>query len=233
MKIIGFIGAYDKTDFMIYVAKALTMLEKKIIIVDSTSIQKARYIVPAINPTKAYVTEYEGIDVAIGFENFEEIKKYLGTEDGKDLEYDMALVDVDSSKIFEQFNINNGYKNYFVTSFDLYALKKGIEILNLLPEPTKLTKIIFSKDMLKEDNEYLDYLSLGSKAIWNEEYIMYLPIDKGDQNVIIENQRVSKIGIRKLSQQYKDSLEFVVEDIADDVPSGQVKKVFKQLEKEV
>lgn len=230
MKTIGFIGIYDKTDFIIYVAKILTKLGKKVLVVDNTKTQKTRYIVPAINPTKAYVTEFEEIDVSIGFNNFNEIKKYLGIPAEKELEYDIALIDVDSIENFEQFQINKCSKNYFVTSFDLYSLKKGLEILNGLTEPTKLTKILFSRDMLKEDDEYLNYLSLGTKAVWNENYRIYLPIDNGDQSVIIENQRVSKIVIRKLSTEYKDGIYFVVEDIVG--TSQEIKKIFKILEKE-
>lgn len=65
MKTIGFIGAYDKTDFIIYVGKVIAALGRKVLIVDNTLAQKARYVVPVINPTKAYVTEFEQIDVAV------------------------------------------------------------------------------------------------------------------------------------------------------------------------
>ncbi len=65
MKKIGFIGAYDKTDLMLYIAKILTILDKKVLIMDSTIMQKARYIVPAISPTLKYVTDFEDIDIAI------------------------------------------------------------------------------------------------------------------------------------------------------------------------
>lgn len=65
MKTIGFIGAYDKTDFIIYVAKVLAALDRKVLIIDNTLTQKARYVVPVINPTKAYVTEFEQVDVAV------------------------------------------------------------------------------------------------------------------------------------------------------------------------
>lgn len=51
MEKIGFIGGYDKTDLIIYVAKILTELGKKVLILDTTKKQKTRYIVPAINPT--------------------------------------------------------------------------------------------------------------------------------------------------------------------------------------
>ncbi len=233
MKTIGFIGAYDKIDLIIYVAKALTVLGKKVLVIDNTIIQKARYIVPVITPTKSYVTEYEKIDVSVGFSNYEEIKRYLGIQEGKDIEYDYVLIDVDSIENFENFNIKNCEKNYFVTSFDLYSLKKGLEILNQIQEPIKLTKIIFAKDVLKEENEYLDYLALGTKVEWNEDYKVYFPIDNGDQSVIIENQRVSKIGIRKLSSNYKEGLYYIVEDITGDISSQELKKAFKLLEKEV
>ena len=96
MRKIGFIGAYDKTDLIINVAKILTTTKKKVLIVDATILQKSRYIVPVINPTKMYVTEYEDIDVAIGFSNFDDIKKYLGTPEEQELGYDIVFVDTDN-----------------------------------------------------------------------------------------------------------------------------------------
>ena len=77
MKKIGFIGAYDKTDLIIYIAKILTVLNQKVLVIDATINQKARYVVPVINPTTEYVTEYEDIDIAVGFQNVEGIKSYL------------------------------------------------------------------------------------------------------------------------------------------------------------
>ena len=233
METIGFIGSYDKTDLIIYIAKVLTTVGKKVLIVDNTITQKAKYVVPVINPTKAYVTEFEKIDVAVGLGSFEEIKKYLAIPQEKEFEYDICLVDVDSNRNFEKFHIQDSKKNYFVTSFDLYSLKKGIEIINNLKQPIKLTKILYSKDILKEEDDYLNYISLGTKAIWNEDYRVYIPFDNGDQSIIIQNQIVSKIGIRKLSNQFKDSLYYIVLDILGEDKESEVKKAFKILEKEV
>ena len=42
MKKIGFIGAYDKTDLIVYVAKILTTLDQKVLVIDATVNQKAR-----------------------------------------------------------------------------------------------------------------------------------------------------------------------------------------------
>lgn len=75
MRKIGFIGAFEKTDLIIYTAKVLTEVGKKVLVIDTTILQKARYIIPSITPTKFYVTEYEGIDVAVGFESLEEVSR--------------------------------------------------------------------------------------------------------------------------------------------------------------
>lgn len=225
MKTIGFIGAYDKMDFIIYVAKILTSLGKKVLIIDSTITEKARYIVPAITPTKSYVTEFEKIDVSVGFNRYNEIKGYLGVQIQENLEYDFILIDIDTTTGFEEFGMENAHKNYFVTSFDVYSLKKGLDIFNNVTNPIKLTKILFTKDILKEDDDYLNFISLGKKIIWNEDYVVYIPFNDKDQSIIMENQRVEKIAIRKLSNQYKESLYYVIEDIiGDEVNSRRYKK---------
>ena len=192
MKNIGFIGAYDKIDLVIYIAKILTVLGKKVLVIDSTINQKARYVVPVINPTVKYITEFEEIDIAVGFENFDEIKQYLSISDGGELDYDFALIDVDNEKGFNEFNIAEAQKNYFVTSFDAYSLKKGLEIFVGLKKAISLTKILYTKQVLKEEDDYLNFLSLGYKIIWSE-YRIYFPIENGDLSVIYENQRVAKI----------------------------------------
>ena len=61
MKKIGFIGAYDKTDVILSIAKVLTMAGKQVLVMDNTITQKCKYVVPVINPTKSYITTYEEI----------------------------------------------------------------------------------------------------------------------------------------------------------------------------
>lgn len=232
MKKIGFIGAYDKTDFIIYIAKILTILGKKVLVVDSTVNQKARYVVPVINPTMSYVTEFEEIDIAVGFPNMNMIKNYLGLQENEKMEYDIMLVDADKVEGVQEYDLKSSDKNYFVTSFDLYSLKKGLEILNTLEEPLEMTKILFSKDMLKEEDEYLNFLSKDSKVKWSE-YKIYFPITIEDLNVIAENQRVEKIKFKKLSESYKDSLRFITEEIAKEISANEIRKAVKIIEKGV
>lgn len=232
MRKISFIGSYDKTDLIIYIAKILVAAGKKVLVIDSTITQKAKYVVPVIKPTSAYVTEFEEIDVAVGFKNFDEIKQYLGMPIHAELTYDIALIDIDNYEAINNFHIETAEKNYFVTSFDAYSLKKGLEILSGLQEILKLTKVLFSKESSKEEDDYLNYLSLGYKIEWEEERI-YFPFEVGDQSVIAENQRVSKIKFKKLSTQYKEALIYIAEEILQEDNYNKIRKIFKQLEKGV
>ena len=228
MKKIGFIGAFDKTDVILSVAKVLTMAEKQVLIIDNTITQKCKYVVPVINPTRTYITSYEGIDVAVGFESFENLKQYIGLDENENLEYDYVIVDTDSFEGVAKFGLQGSDKVYFVTSFDMYSLKKGTEILSQLGVPTHMTRIFYSKDMLREEEEYFDYLVLGTKAIWNEEKVYFL-LENGDLPAIMENQRISKIKFKNLSNEYKANIAFIINDIDPEIGNKQIRNIIKSL----
>lgn len=228
MKKIGFIGAYDKTDLLLNIAKILTVMHQRVLIVDSTLNQKAKYIVPAISPSSTYLTSFEDMDIAVGFNNIDDIKNYLGIT--SDLPYDILLIDTDVQARIEEFHIEMADKNYFVTSFDVYSLRKGMEILESLKVPINITKIYYTKEVLKEDDDYFNFLALGHKAIWDDERI-YFPIENGDLTVIAENQRLQKIKFKKLSVQYKDSLSFIVQQILNERSDSNVRRAIKTIER--
>lgn len=232
MRKIGFVGAYDKTDLIIQIAKILTVMGMRTLVVDSTINQKAKYVVPVINPTRTYVTEFEQFDVAVGFKSFYEMKDYLGLDDNEELNYDIALVDIDNSEVFENFDMINAEINYFVTSFDLFSLKKGLEILSGLTYAIQMTKVLYCRTMTREDDEYLNFLSCEYPIEWSNIKI-YFPFDMGDQSAIIESQRVQKIKFKNLSNQYKESLLFISEQILGNVSIGELKRVMKNIEKGV
>lgn len=227
MKKVGFIGGYKKTDLLLYIAKMLTIAGKKVLVVDTTAEQRAKYIVPSIDPTVSYITNYEDIDVAIGFKEIDEIREYLAA---KEPDYDYLLVDLDRKGAILDFEMLNTYKNYFVTSFDLYSIKKGLEVLQQIPQPMELTKVIFSKEMLSEENEYLDFLSLGYKIKWND-FRIYFPLEMGDESAIIDNQRLSRIKFKNLSSQYKESLMYIAEELLGEKEINNFIKALKNFEK--
>ncbi|MBQ2835550.1 MAG: hypothetical protein IJE68_01780 [Clostridia bacterium] len=228
MKKIGFVGAYDKTDIILSIAKILTMVNKKVLILDNTITQKCKYIVPVINPTKSYITTYEDIDVAVGFENIEKLKQYIGLQENENLDYDFFIIDTDNFEGFATFGLQSSDKIYFVTSYDSYSLKKGIEILSQLGIPKRITGIFFSKDMLKEEENYFEYLALGTKVIWDESKI-YFPLENGDFSAIMENQRISKIKFRNLSNEYRDNIQFLTNSICPEIGEKTIKNIIKEL----
>lgn len=87
--------------------------------------------------------------------------------------------------------------------------------------------------MLKEENEYLEYLSLGYKVKWDNTMISF-PIELGNYSVTVENQIVSRIKVKRLSSHYKESLQYLLEIIFDeDISSREISRVMKNLEREV
>ena len=59
MEKVAFIGGYDKTDLILSIARILTIMQRKVLFVDTTVSQKTRYIVPAMRPGPQYVTTYK------------------------------------------------------------------------------------------------------------------------------------------------------------------------------
>ena len=166
MKKVGFIGAYDKANLIMCLAKILSMKNKRVLIVDTTAEQKFRYIVPTLEPTMTYITTWEEVDVAVGFKKMEQIYDYIGTTE-ESLEYDVVLMNIDSANTLEDMKAYENDLNCFVTAMDLYSIRKGIEIFNNIRRPMRLVKVIFSKEMNEADNQYIDYLASEAKMQWD------------------------------------------------------------------
>ena len=230
MEKINFIGAYDKTDSIMYIAKILTEMKKKVIIVDATITQKTKYVIPTIDNRSEYIANYANIDFAIGFTNYNDIKTYLGMPQSAAFTYDYMLIDIDNSDLLNNFDVYSSKKNYFVTSFDLYALKKGVEVLKRLSLPVEIMKVYFSNLMSQSEDDYFNYIATGCRVKWNQDKI-YFPLLNEDLDVIKENQRLSKIRFKGLSNEYKTSLMEWTQDICGG--SNGVKKACRQIERGV
>lgn len=226
MEKIGFIGACDKTNILIYIAKILEIMGKRVIVVDTTMTQKTKYLVPSISPSRTFITDYENVDYAGGFKSLQDLSQYLGVEE-QNMQYDYMLIDIDHEKAVEYFEIENKKQNYFVTAFDMYSLTRGVEILKNFTEPMNLSKILYDYSIKKEDEEYLNYLTLDTKVAWNE-FDLYLNISGYDKQVIEENERVHKTRFKKLSPSYQEGLLFIVQDIMKEISVNKMKKMIKE-----
>ena len=226
MKKIGFVGAFDKTNLIMYTAKVLQNMNKKVLVIDGTILQKMRYVVPTISHAKMYITDFERIDFAVGFQSMDQIVQYLqgATSSEEVLPYDYILIDVDNRVALRTFYINNSDKTYFVTGFDMYSLKRGMDIFANLEEQMSLTKVLYSSNITSEDEEYLNYLSLERKIVWkDEEIVIYCPLLDSDNKIIEENQRVDKIRVKRLSNDYQQAIIYIVQNILGE-SAGTIKK---------
>ena len=185
-----------------------------------------KYLVPSISPTKSYVTDFADVDFAVGFSSINDLTEYLEIEE-EDLPYDYMLLDIDHDKMVENFEIENTKINYFVTSFDMYSLQRGVEILKNFMEPMNLSKILCDYHIDKEDEDYLNYLSMDTKIGWNELSI-YMPVTGYDKQIIEENQRLYRIRMKKLSPQYLEGIIYIVQDIIQDLNINKIKKMIKE-----
>ena len=229
MKKVGFIGAADKTDLIVYVAKVLELIGEKVLVVDTTIMQKTKYVVPSISPTKTYVTDFDNVDYAVGFESTEELVRYLGVNNIDSIDYDYMLIDIDKEQMVENFEIEATDKNFFVTTFDMYSLKRGTEILKGLSINLNLSKILMNYNIKKEDEEYLDYLSVDTKVIWDE-FSIFVPILDENQKEIEDNQRIHKARIRRLIPEYQEGIVYIVQNIIKDISTNKIRKIIKEKE---
>ena len=228
MKKIVFIGGYDKSDMIIYIAKILSLMNKRILVIDTTLLQKTKYIVPTMTPTLKYVTTYDGIDIAIGFKDMLDLQSYLGIANFE--EYDYILYDIDNPDFYNSFEIEPADEHCLLTTFDIYSVQKGIEVLRTIKQPTEVLKAIITRDPASEESEYLDFVTFNLKIKWKEN-IVYIPFDTEDLYEIYQNQRYSRVKFTGLSMDYMDSLSFLIENLTG-CSRGEIRKAVKMIERE-
>ena len=126
-----------------------------------------------------------------------------------------------------KFDVQDFYKKYFVTGFDAYSLRRGLSILENLREPIVLTKVLCRYELQRQDEEYLDYLSMEYKVNWNE-FSIYMPNLDEDNQTIEENQKVHKIRFKRLSGEFQEAIMYIVQDILDERSLGKIKRSIKE-----
>ena len=240
MKCIGFIGKTNKAEIVQYIAKIVNTLGKKVIVIDATSSQKTRFSVPVLPGTETqsqYVVQYDNIDVAVGFSNMLELKKYLLSK-GEDFnEYDYVLVDTDIEEMIDEYDLKSANNIFFVSSYDKYDVKKGIELLKFIcaskrradPEGSlNIEKALYYSEINSADSKYIDRFSENLPIIWGA--TLNFPYDQGDLSVNIQNQYSGRLDLRFLTKPYKEALINASKIITEEQDSS-IRKVVKNIEK--
>lgn len=217
---IAFIGTYDKKDLILNVAKVLTECGLKVLVVDATLMQRLRYIVPKIsNNSITYISEYLGIDVALGFINLSGIMQYLGNMNN--IPYDYVMIDTDNIQTMNSFVIDKSKKIYVVTSYEQYELRRTIELLKYYNHQIEVTKVVISADLENKQEEYFNKLLSETPVKLDRNVIEYADTTQ-DRKVTLQNQLIGDLSFNHYSSTYKDSLEYHTSLIAE----GRVEQSF-------
>ena len=222
MEQIGFIGSYDKKDLLLNVGTVLTNLGKSVLIVDATSVQRMRYVVPnvSMNQSFTFVSEYSKIDVALGFMNLNGVAQYLR----KNLNYDYILIDCDNPQTMNSFGITSMKKIFFVTSYEQYDMMKGAETLRYVQLPIEVIKVISTTNMVDAEDKLLNSKVANSNIKWSNKRIEFSDLDV-DRKAILKNQFSRQISFKSFSKDYKQWLEYLINIITDNtVDAGRIIK---------
>jgi len=228
MEKVAFIGGYDKTDMIFCIARIFRALGKKVLVVDGTISQKVRYLIPTLTPTMTYITTSDGIDFAIGFDSMTKIKQYMASE-GNITEYDYMFFDIDSRTRYRGFEIMPEDRHYLTTSFDVYSLKKAVEVLKTIEMKTPITRVYFTKSITEEKDRYLRLLIKDCSIALRKEYVTF-PTDITDIEAIQKNQRDNTVRFKNLTKGYIEGIVYLAEEISGE-SSGNIKRAIKEIER--
>lgn len=234
MKVIGLIGYTNKFDFAINLAKSLNCMDKSVLVVDATQDSKLKYVVPAIeNLGKSYVTQYNNIDFAVGFDSMYDIENYMCEQKINIGLYDYVLVDIDSPKTYEFFRTRGIDKTFFFVETSILSVAKNKDIIKAIKvynpdeENVKLHKVVFRDFISRPAEDYFEKQIEAYNIKW-EEPTYEIFMDEKDKMVNIDSQFSGIIELRKHSQMYLNLISEITANILEDV---NYKLVLKQIKR--
>ena len=234
MQVVGLVGYMDKYDFVINLARTINIMDKSVLVVDATLDQKLKYVVPALdNVGRSYVTQYNNIDFAVGFNSMHDVENYM-IEQGININlYDHILIDIDSSKGYELFRTRGINKTYFFIDTSVLSITKNQELVkamkvyNQQEEELKLTKVWFKAYVSRASENYFDTQISDYNVKWEEpEY--EIPNDDKDRIENIDSQLSGLIDIKKHSKMYISTIADITAQIIEDVNSKEVLNKIKR-----
>ena len=229
MQVIGLIGYVDKYDIIMNLAKSINIMDKSVLVVDATLDRKLKYIVPALdNIGRAYVTQYNNIDFAVGFDSMHDVENYMAEQSINIALYDYVLIDMDSARSYEFFRTREFDKVYFFIDTSVLSVAKNKEIIKAMriysnEEDSKLemTKIMYRSYISRAANDYFEQKIKDYDVVWKEPDYEF-PLEEQDKLVDIDSQFSGIIDTRKHTKLYITTLADLTAEIIGDVNAKKV-----------
>lgn len=224
MKRFLFIGACEKTDLMLYIGKVLAAAGLKVLVIDATLAGKYQYSISLIDEN-AKVSEFDGIDVALGFQTFGELEDHFSEIGENPHDYDVLLIDSDDPEGVAQWGATE--VRALVASFEKYSVLQNVKLLerffqSSMTEPSAFLRIYYPFADCQIDEAYMDSTLERFPIQWHEPAFDFL-VDEVDYSVRVENQYENRIRLKGLSGHYKARLGEICAAV-----SGLDRKIIKQ-----
>lgn len=232
-EVIALAGYVNKTDYVINLAKAISMMGKTVLVIDGTYEERLKYTVPSISvKEKEYVTQYDSIDFAVGFKNMHDVENYICKRELNIALYDYILLDIDNPSAYENFRSRGINKTYFFVEYSNMSMSKNAELLKTmmiykpLDGKLELTKVLFKYYLTRASETYYENKLVNFAIEWNEN--MYeLNYEDQDRIADIEAQHSGIIDIMKHTKMFVNLVAEIGADILKDVTSNEIKKEIK------
>lgn len=206
MKHLMFIGATDKSDFILYLCKLLAAAGKKVLLNDVTIDQWASYYLGAWEDP---IVEFEGFDILHNEEKVS-LQKFIN-------EYDIIITDTDHEDYVTFDDFKAADKRYVVTTYEKSIMDKNQQILEKIYSTVEIAnqleidRIILSSVECSVDEEYMNLLYEDKLIIWPEESIN-IPVDEVNFRIKVDNQHNHRLSMKGISRQLKRALIQVCKD---------------------
>lgn len=232
MQVIGMYGYVDKYDFVIATARTLNIMGRSVLVIDATSDEKYKYIVPSIDNSQKYITQYGEVDFAIGFESYESLTEYL-IEKNIDINlYSYVLIDVESADMYTKFKSAPVDKAYMYIDTNVLSVAKNDELVHRMREENPEKELVFSKILYRAylsraATNYLEEKINNYAVKWTDE-VYDISNDEQDVMVNIDSQYSGLIDIRKHTKTY---ILYMCEYISKILGDVSPKDVFKEIKR--
>lgn len=218
-KIIGLIGYVNKSDFIINLAKVLTIMEKRVLVIDATIENRLKYTLPTIeNDKQAYITSFDEVDYAVGFAANEEITKYLSYDENQIPAYDYILMDIDNALSLEKFKVDTLNSIYLFMEYRNMSIQRNVEILKAIinlksiEKEIPITKVLYRTYLTRVSEKYYESKIEDLNIQWTAEPYEFAYEDQ-DRIADIESEQSGYVQISKHTREFQDVIINMSKDI--------------------
>ena len=235
MQVIGLLGYVDKYDIIMNLAKTINLVDKSVLVIDATLDRKLKYIIPALdNIGRAYVTQYNNIDFAVGFDSMHDVENYMAEQSINIGLYDFVLIDMDSARSYEFFRTRGLDKICFFVDTSVLSVAKNKDIIKAMKvynneesSNKEIIKILYRSYISRAANDYFEQQIKEYDVKWKEpEY--EIELSDQDKLVDIDSQFSGIIDTKKHTKMYITTLADLTADLVGDINAKQVLTAIKR-----